>query len=277
MNPFLEKMMAQVYELEGLLLVIEHHKEETSDFVYDMVRRKVERINELAPMCTPEIFGGKKAEEAPEAVVIPEEYKEEDPEVEEVVAETAVEEDEAEPVVEEVAPVAFEAPEEMDEQPFEEVEIAQTETEEAEIETPVAAEEVEEVLEQDEAVEAESEAEEIIDEPEVEDLVEPEEDDDDDFFIEEEDDDDQEIVTLDEALQRSLSKNLWKAFSLNDHFRYRRELFSNSDVEMRNTINMVEAMESFAEAEEYFYNDLEWDAESPEVKDFMEIIKKHFL
>lgn len=86
----------------------------------------------------------------------------------------------------------------------------------------------------------------------------------------------EEGVRVDEVLQRSISKNLKKAFTLNDRFRYRRELFENSDVQMTNTLNLIETMNSFEEAEEYFYEDLAWDKESSEVHDFMEVIRKHF-
>ena len=87
----------------------------------------------------------------------------------------------------------------------------------------------------------------------------------------------QEPLRVDEKLQRTLSKDLRKAFSINDHFRFRRELFSNSDTEMNDAINMVESMHSLEEAEEYFYDDLGWDKDVPEVADFMEIIRRHFL
>lgn len=110
--------------------------------------------------------------------------------------------------------------------------------------------------------------------PEPEPVDYPEDDEDDGYIDEEEDDD---AITVDESLQRTLSRDLHKAFSLNDRFRFRRELFSNNDVEMNDTLNLVETMGSYAEAEEFFYGDLEWDAESPEVADFMNIIKNHFL
>ena len=55
--------------------------------------------------------------------------------------------------------------------------------------------------------------------------------------------------------QFSMSRDLRKAFSLNDRFRYRRELFGNSDVEMNDTLNLVETMHSYSEAEEFFYGD----------------------
>ena len=89
--------------------------------------------------------------------------------------------------------------------------------------------------------------------------------------------DDSEPLRLDEKLQRSRSKDLKSAFSLNDTFRFRRELFGNSAAEMTDAIHMVEAMHSFDEAEDYFYGDLGWDRESDDVKEFMAIIKNHFL
>ncbi len=85
-----------------------------------------------------------------------------------------------------------------------------------------------------------------------------------------------EDITVDKLLQRNMSRDLKHAFSINDRFRYRRELFGNSDVEMNDAINLVEAMQTFTEAEEYFYDILKWDKESDEVIDFMAIIKNHF-
>ena len=55
------------------------------------------------------------------------------------------------------------------------------------------------------------------------------------------------------------------------------QLFGNSAAEMTDAIHMVEAMHSFDEAEDYFYGDLGWDRESDDVKEFMAIIKNHFL
>ena len=90
-------------------------------------------------------------------------------------------------------------------------------------------------------------------------------------------DDEEDTLTVDELLRRGISKNIHKAFSLNDRFRFRRELFENSELEMNNTLNLVAAMNAYTEAEDYFYGDLEWDKDSPEVSDFMAIIKSNFL
>ena len=84
-------------------------------------------------------------------------------------------------------------------------------------------------------------------------------------------------VTLEEALQRQQAKELRTALSLNDRFRFRRELFGNSDIRMNETLSLIDAMQSYEEAEDYILNDLNWDVENPDVAEFMKIVQKHFL
>ena len=84
-------------------------------------------------------------------------------------------------------------------------------------------------------------------------------------------------VTHEEALQRQQAKELRKALSLNDRFRFRRELFGNSDIRMNETLSLIDAMQSYEEAEDYILNDLNWDVENPDVAEFMKIVQKHFL
>lgn len=95
--------------------------------------------------------------------------------------------------------------------------------------------------------------------------------------INEGDSDDVRIpITLDVKIAQQNSKDLKKAFTLNDRFRFKRELFGNSDNDFVDAINLVSAMQSLTEAEEYFYEDLGWDRESDEVQEFMTIIINHF-
>ena len=67
-----------------------------------------------------------------------------------------------------------------------------------------------------------------------------------------------------------------KAFTINDRFRFRRELFENSEKLFADALNTIDAMRSFAEAEDYFFNTLEWDKESEEVAEFMSKLKAYF-
>lgn len=168
-------------------------------------------------------------------------------------------------------------------QVVEEEEVTVTEEPEATEDEPVAEEEVA-VTEEPESVEEEKPEAVQVEEPAVEENQEPEieepvndfeePDDIEDFYEEPEPADD--VVRLDEMLMRNRMKNLRQAFSINDQFRFRRELFGNNAAEMTDAIHLVEAMESFAEAEEYFYGTLGWDKESEEVNEFMTIIKNHF-
>ena len=86
----------------------------------------------------------------------------------------------------------------------------------------------------------------------------------------------QYALRVDEKLQRTLSKDLRKAFSVNDRFRFRRELFGNSEADFVDAINMIESMHSYDEAREYFLDDLGWDEDVAEVSEFLAIVRHHF-
>lgn len=65
-------------------------------------------------------------------------------------------------------------------------------------------------------------------------------------------------------------------FSINDRYRFKRELFNNSDVDFNNTLAIVASMENYDEAEDYFLGELQWDSKQEDVADFLGIIKKYF-
>lgn len=67
-----------------------------------------------------------------------------------------------------------------------------------------------------------------------------------------------------------------KSMTLNDKFLFRRELFGGNDAELNDTLELLASMHSFDEAEEYIYDDLQWNRENPTVSDFMSIIKTFF-
>lgn len=83
-------------------------------------------------------------------------------------------------------------------------------------------------------------------------------------------------LTLEEKLARQRAKDLSRAFTLNDKFRFRRELFRGSQEELDDAINVISQMTTVAEAEEYVYDDLCLDPANEDVKAFMDIIVKHF-
>ena len=246
-------MLREVLELEGLLMVADSRGDETPDAVFTLIKEKIEQLREYTS-CLPDVAVDEQVDE---------EFDEQEPVVEpedepEYVLEAEPEE-EIEPEIEAEPEIEVEP----EPEPEEEIEAEP----EPEIEPEVEAEpEIEEEPEPEPEEELEPE---IV--PEIEAEPEPE-------IIKNVDETAPEaIITLDEAFIRNKAKDLKSAFSLNDTFRFRRELFGNSAADMNDAIDLVNAMNSYEEAEDYFINDLGWDAESDEVGEFMEIIRNHFI
>ncbi|MGN1258403.1 MAG: hypothetical protein ACI4T0_05775 [Candidatus Limisoma sp.] len=241
----IKSMLREVLELEGLLMVADSRGDETPDAVFTLIKEKIEQLREYTS-CLPDVAVDEQVDEQ-EPVVEPEDETE-------YVLEAEPEEEiepeiEAEPEIE-VEPEP-ELEEELEAEPEPEQEV-------------VAEPEIEEEPELEVELEPE-----IV--PEIEAEPEPE-------IIKNVDETAPEaIITLDEAFIRNKAKDLKSAFSLNDTFRFRRELFGNSAADMNDAIDLVNAMNSYEEAEDYFINDLGWDAESDEVGEFMEIIRNHFI
>lgn len=220
MDAAISKILSQVYELEGLLLVIDKHGDETPAVVYDLVRRHAATIGEMsqlltapepapAPVVQPPAFAQPVDEPAPEEPVVPQEPAAEDTLVPDAGG--------------------------IDDEPA--VQCADDEPQEVfTFDMPAA----------DTAIDAPA----VTQAPPA--------------------------MRVDEKLQRSMSKDMRKAFSLNDYFRFRRELFGNSEADFDEALNMVESMNSYGEAADYFLADLGWDETVPEVKEFLNIVRHHF-
>lgn len=89
--------------------------------------------------------------------------------------------------------------------------------------------------------------------------------------------DSSESVSMDEVLQRRMAKDIRNIISLNDRFRFRRELFFNDDEKMSATIQYLNETDSYKDAFEYLQNQYDWDLENETVSDFMIIVEKRFL
>ncbi|WP_289633569.1 hypothetical protein [uncultured Duncaniella sp.] len=75
---------------------------------------------------------------------------------------------------------------------------------------------------------------------------------------------------------RQTTPRLQIALSINDRFRFRRELFANDDADMADTLDLISAMKSIGEVEDYLIDDLGWDRDNDEVRLFLSIIGRHF-
>lgn len=281
----IEELITLNYEIEGLLYLALHRGNDTPEGVWRMIEEKVRLLNDAFADSEMEIGQASAVafESEPEPVaaesdpvVVPDESSEEEvvstvvpdepmpiseADVQESVEEREMQEDEVgieEPSEKDVDEISDECEPEIQDVVNEQY-IPEEETLAVDVEDDIDVPEVSEIADEEPSEEFEISVEEPVEESET--LNEPAE---------------EPVIRLDEKLARDNSKNLRRAFSINDRFRFRRELFSNSDTEMSDTLNMVEAMSSYAEAEDYFYVDLQWDSEMQEVKDFMDIIRKHF-
>lgn len=267
MDISIAKLLTTVYELEGLLLVVNKHGDDTPPEVIEALKGKAQAAHELAQQVQ-----WRTADDSAPCGQPSTATPEESPvgEAEAAQPQECAAEDTA-PEATSYTPPCITATD--DEEPTDV-------SDNASADEPSATETGEECDKADNSPEEESKADDSINEEaqEEEDIQNEEAQEEEPDECEEAVDDeaDEEGLRVDEKLQRTISKDLRRAFSINDRFRFRRELFANSDIEMRDAIDMVECMHSAEEAEDYFYNDLNWEKTSPEVKDFMEIIKNHF-
>lgn len=66
---------------------------------------------------------------------------------------------------------------------------------------------------------------------------------------------------------------LAKALTLNDKFRYTREVFAGNERDFNDTVAILADMDSFDEAREYLLGDMMLDPKAPAVAEFLELVK----
>ena len=76
--------------------------------------------------------------------------------------------------------------------------------------------------------------------------------------------------------KRNLS-DFRKAFSLNDRFRFRRELFGGDEARMSKAINELNELQSYEDSITYLNKELKWNIEDETVADFIKLLEKRFL
>lgn len=79
------------------------------------------------------------------------------------------------------------------------------------------------------------------------------------------------------AFARSARGDIRKMFTLNDNYKFRRQLFDNSQQQYADTLSKVELMNSMADAESYIYDTMGLDRDNADVKDFMTIVAAYFM
>lgn len=84
-------------------------------------------------------------------------------------------------------------------------------------------------------------------------------------------------VFLSDILEKKNLSDFRKAFSLNDRFRFRRELFGGNEDKMNKAINDLNDIHSYEESVTYLNNELKWNIEDEAVTDFIKLLEKRFL
>lgn len=82
---------------------------------------------------------------------------------------------------------------------------------------------------------------------------------------------------LNDLIEKQNLSDFRKAFSLNDRFRFRRELFGGDEVRMNKVINDLNDLHSYDDSINYLNNELNWNLEDEAAADFVKLIEKRFL
>lgn len=82
--------------------------------------------------------------------------------------------------------------------------------------------------------------------------------------------------SLSDLLEKRNLSDLRKAFSLNDRFRFRRELFGGDEARMDKAVSDLNELHSYEESVAYLNDELNWNVDDPSVADFLQLIEKRF-
>lgn len=84
-------------------------------------------------------------------------------------------------------------------------------------------------------------------------------------------------VSLSDMLEKKNLSDFRKAFSLNDRFRFRRELFGGDEEKMNKAIADLNGIRSYEDSVAYLNDELKWNVEDEAVADFLKLLEKRFL
>ena len=82
---------------------------------------------------------------------------------------------------------------------------------------------------------------------------------------------------LNDLLEKNNLSDFRKAFSLNDRFRFRRELFGGDEERMNKAINELNELHSYEDSISYLNDELKWNIEDEAVADFIKLLEKRSL
>lgn len=84
-------------------------------------------------------------------------------------------------------------------------------------------------------------------------------------------------LSFNDILEKKNLSDIRKALSLNDRFRFRRDLFGGNEGKMNESIETLNHISSYEESIDYINKNLHWKTDDVAASDFIKMIEKRFL
>jgi hypothetical protein len=85
-----------------------------------------------------------------------------------------------------------------------------------------------------------------------------------------------QAISLNDAMEKKNLSDFRKAFSLNDRFYFRKELFGGDEAKMNKVIGDLNDIHSYEESLRYLNDKQNWELDNPTVADFLKLLEKRF-
>ena len=84
-------------------------------------------------------------------------------------------------------------------------------------------------------------------------------------------------ISLNDVIEKKSLTDFRKAISLNDWFRFKRDLFKGNEEAINVTVQALNGIGSYEEAIAYLNEHARWDPDDPTAADFIKLLEKRFL
>lgn len=84
-------------------------------------------------------------------------------------------------------------------------------------------------------------------------------------------------ISLNDVIEKKSLTDFRKAISLNDWFRFKRDLFKGNEEAINATVQALNGIGSYEEAIAYLNEHARWDPDDPTAADFIKLLEKRFL
>ena len=84
-------------------------------------------------------------------------------------------------------------------------------------------------------------------------------------------------ISLNDVIEKKSLTDFRKAISLNDWFRFKRDLFKGNEEAINATVQALNGIGSYEEAIAYLNEHVRWDPDDPTAADFIKLLEKRFL